>query len=218
MFGGFKLPTANTGMFGAANGGMGGINGVVSSAQPMNQQMMLPSGGPNVQQPIPQPAVTSAPAFNGGLGVGQPMPFNRPMVMPSGGPNAPTPLPLPVEGPTPEIGPAEPTNPIIRAICGLPPVPNTPSVQPRQFDGNMFGGGASDLFNRSLPVMGTRMAPSTPKSVDQGLGMQQTDRGNVMGGLNNWFSNFIAPRPMPAPVAPLPQFPSFNMKGMFGVR
>jgi hypothetical protein len=85
-----------------------------------------------------------------------------------------------------------------------------------------FGGGdnpsprpqlppVTDLFNRPLPSLGGGMAPSVPQPVDFGLGGQQMGFGNGMGSMNNWFSNFTAPRP-PAPA------PMMSMKGMFGVR
>jgi hypothetical protein len=74
-----------------------------------------------------------------------------------------------------------------------------------------MGGGIGQI------QIGGGMAPSMPNAVDQGLGMQQMNFGNPMGGMNNWFSNFAAPRPMPAP-APAAPAPMMPMKGMFGVR
>ncbi len=164
----------------------------------------------------------SAPAASGGLlgQLGQPQQLNRPMVMPSGGPNMPRPSPdAPVfDGPMPEVsGQLDLSNPIVAAWCGVPPMPtNRPSG---------FGGGdnpspnsppppVADLFNRPLPPLGGGMAPAVPQPIDFGLGGQQMSSGNPLGGMNNWFSNFIAPRP-PAMTAPAPMMP---MKGMFGVR
>lgn len=80
---------------------------------------------------------------------------------------------------------------------GHAPPPKSPTAGfGNNFNGSIFNGG---------------MAPSMPNAVDQGLGMQQMNYGNPMGGMNNWFSNFTAPRPMPAPAPMMP------MKGMFGV-
>lgn len=199
MFGAFKLPTANSGgpmaygMFGAspAPAASGGLLGQLSEPQQLNRPMVMPSGGPNVQQ--------TKPMF-GSVGLGQAMPFNKPMVMPSGGPNMPTPLPnAPVE-----VSPAKPFNPFIKTISGFlgggdNPSPDSPPPP------------LADLFNRPLPTFGGGMAPAVPQPVDFGLGGQQMSFGNPLGGMNNWFSNFIAPRP-PAPVSMMP------MKGMFGVR
>lgn len=230
MFGGLNLANATAGgpmsygMFGGGNAApaaSGGLLGQLSQPQQLNRPMAMPSGGPNVQQTKPVSAM-------GGVGFGQAMPFVKSMTLPGGGPNTPTPLPTPVEGPMPEIGPAEPTNPIVRAICGLPPVPSGSGgggfVRPT-FGGGIlgsFGGGdnpspntpptpLADLFNRPLPSLGGGMAPAVPQPVDFGLGGQQMGFGNGMGSMNNWFSNFTAPRP-PAPAPMMP------MKGMFGVR
>jgi hypothetical protein len=103
--------------------------------------------------------------------------------------------------------------------CGIPPSQVSQVMNPNS---SAFGptqaptiGGFMDIFNR--PSINFGMAPSTPNSVDQGLGGQQMDFGNQMGGMNNWFSNFSAPRPMPAP-APADPAPMMPMKGMFGVR
>ena len=205
MFGGLNLANAfgggqrGYGMFGGspAPAGSGGLMDQVSSTQQLNPQMAMPSGGPNVQQ--------QKPAFPS---MAQAIPMTREMQMPSGGPNMPTPLPT-SGGPMPEMGgPAEPTNPIVRAICGLPPAPTgtpTPNGPPTAL---------TDLFNRPTPSFGGGMAPSVPHPVDLGLGGQQMGFGNGMGSMSNWFSNFTAPRP-PAMAAPAPMMP---MKGMFGVR
>ena len=229
MFGGLNLANAfgggqmGYGMFGGgspAPAGSGGLMGQVSSTQQLNPQMAMPSGGPNVQQ--------QKPAFPS---MAQAIPMTREMQMPSGGPNMPTPLPT-SGGPMPEMGgPAEPTDPIVRAICGLPPVPTgAPSggggwARPFMGGGFLGGGGdnpspngpptaLTDLFNRPMPSFGGGMAPSVPQPVDLGLGGQQMGFGNGMGSMSNWFSNFTAPRP-PAMAAPAPMMP---MKGMFGVR
>ena len=136
----------------------------------------------------------SAPQVSG------PQQMQRPMTMPSGGPNTGTPMPsapdfVGISGPTP-------MNDAIAIACGVTP-PSATGGQVRPGNGGPMGG------------MGGGMAPSMPNAVDQGLGMQQMNFGNPMGGMNNWFSNFTAPRPMPAPAAPAPMMP---MKGMFGVR
>ena len=129
--------------------------------------------------------------------------IGKPMVMPSGGPN---------------IQQQEPLDPITRAVCGLPPIPTQRPMQPRQFDNNMGGFSMPDIFNRDMSFFGAGgMAPSVPKGIDFGLGGQQMDTGNPMGGMNNWFSNFTPPMPMPAP-APAAPAPIMPMKGMFGVR
>ena len=157
----------------------------------MNRLPITPSGGPNVQKLSPMPLL-------GGAG----MPIDKPAVMPSGGPNVPQ---------------QEPFDFITRAVCGLPPMPTQTPMQPRQFDNNMSGLPV-DIFNKDMSFFGGGgMAPSTPKAIDFGLGTQQMDTGNEMGGINNWFSNFAPPAPMPAPMpaAPAPMMP---MKGMFGVR
>ena len=146
----------------------------------------------------------------------------------SGGPNMPT----QVDSVLPQIGPMEPADPVTRAICGLPPVPTGSPSSKGGWVKPSFGGGDNptpsqqsslfDLFNRSMPSFGggngspfgIGMAPSMPQQFDFGLGLQQMGTGNPMGGMNNWFSNFTAPRP-PAPTAPAPTMP---MKGMFGIR
>lgn len=130
-------------------------------------------------------------------------------------------------GPMPEMGGpmAEPTDPIVRAMCGLPPVSTNGPSGSGGFVKPTFGGGdnpsptlqqapLADLFNRPMPSFGGGMAPSVPQPVDFGLGGQQMGFGNGMGNMNNWFSNFTAPRP-PAMAAPAPMMP---MKGMFGIR
>jgi hypothetical protein len=143
--------------------------------------------------------------------------IGKPMVMPSGGPN----VRQPVGGAANRVTPfmpqgVEPIDPITRAICGLPSVQTQAPMQPRQLDNNMGGFSMPDIFNKDMSFLGGGgMAPSVPKGIDFGLGGQQMDFGNPMGGMNNWFSNFTPPMPMPAPAAPAPIMP---MKGMFGVR
>lgn len=200
----------------------GGPNiGSVASTRPM------PSGGPNVGQVMPQQPMGMPAMTSGG-------PSQRPMVMPSGGPNVGRPIPQ-LGGDNPlQIDAGGPMQPppmdVATAIaCGIPP------SQVTNLGGNPVGSppltpisSFMDIFNRPPSGMGgmpqpqvSQMpsfgAPSTPKSVDQGLGMQQMNYGNPMGGMNNWFSNFTAPQPMPAP-APSSPAPMMPMKGMFGVR
>ena len=174
----------------------------VSGPQQMPTQMAMPSGGPNVGQPMPAPDPT-ANAAAGPLGWsgGQYQPGTA---LPSGG----TPIPF-LNGGGQQ---------------------GTPGLQPAQFRHQFQQAGISpssmlDQLNaqRSPPsglsamFAGGGMAPSMPNAVDQGIGMQQMNHGNPMGGMNNWFSNFTAPRPMPAP-APAAPAPMMPMKGMFGVR
>lgn len=187
----------------------------MSTVQPM-RGYQLPSGGANVGQPIPQQPMGMPAMTSGGLP-------QQPMMMPSGGPNMGKPIPQIDAG-----GPMQPPPmDVATAIaCGIPPSqvanPNSSAFGPTQAP---TIGGMMDIFNRPPSGMGgmpqpqvSQMpsfgAPSMPNAVDQGLGMQQMNHGNPMGGMNNWFSNFTAPRPMPAP-APAPMMP---MKGMFGVR
>ena len=202
MFGGLNLANATAGgpmsygMFGGGNAApaaSGGLLGQLSQPQQINRPMVMPSGGPNVQQ--------TKPMF-GSVGFGQPIPFNKQPTLPSGGPNMPKPLPnAPIE-----VSPAEPFKPILAEVAGYVnggdnPSPNSPPPP------------VADLFNRPLPLptFGGGMAPAVPQPIDFGLGSQQMSFGNPLGGMNNWFSNFIAPRP-PAPASMMP------MKGMFGVR
>jgi len=160
--------------------------------------MALPSGGPNVQQPIPQPAVTSAPAFNGGLGVGQAMPFSQQMMLPSGGPNVQRPVPAPDPTANAAAGPPgwsgwqyQPGT----ALTGGGPNAQQPTPRPQpSFDLS----GLMDIFNRPMPVM-PQMPMPAPNPIS--YGSFQPQQFSFMGGRT-------AP-PMP-----------FNgmMKGMFGIR
>lgn len=149
--------------------------------------------------------------------------------LPSGGPNVGQPMPQIDAGGPMQLPPMD----VATAIaCGIPPSqvanPNNSAFGPTQAP---TVGGMMDIFNRPPPSMSgsgfvppqpmtqpqvgqmpSFGAPSMPNTVDQGLGMQQMNYGNPMGGMNNWFSNFTAPRPMPAPAPMMP------MKGMFGVR
>ena len=109
-----------------------------------------------------------------------------------------------ISGPTP-------MDDAIAIACGLPRG-SVSGGQVRPGNGGPMGGMGGGISQIQL---GGGMAPSMPNAVDQGLGMQQMNFGNPMGGMNNWFSNFTAPQPMPAPAAPAPMMP---MKGMFGVR
>ena len=72
---------------------------------------------------------------------------------------------------------------------------------------SMFGGGA--------PQQGGPMQmPSAPFQA----GMRAGSVGNQMGGLNNMYSNFAAPSPMPAPPPPMFGAPAGNSKAMMGPR
>ena len=187
----------------------------MSAPQQMQRPMAMPSGGPNTGAPVNSsnwgsrnPAgtpdwflsdATPIPFLNGGGVQGesalQPAQFQHQYQ--AAGIQPPSMMDqiraqnsLPPEFAAAFSGGAAPTPPINRGP----------------------GGNAQ---NNPMPTMGGGMAPSMPNAVDQGLGMQQMNFGNPMGGMNNWFSNFTAPRPMPAPAAPAPMMP---MKGMFGVR
>jgi hypothetical protein len=68
-----------------------------------------------------------------------------------------------------------------------------------------FGGGA--------PQQGGPMQmPSAPFQ----SGMRAGSVGNQMGGLNNMYSNFAAPSPMPAPPPPMFGAPAGNSRAMMG--
>lgn len=114
-------------------------------------------------------------------------------------------------------------DPITAMMCGVIPPPMNRGPGGNQFNNPQPS--FMDIFNRPAPELqrvdwtpmpSSGMAPSVPKAVDQGLGMQQMNYGNPMGGMNNLHSNFTAPRPMPAP-APATPAPMMPMKGMFGV-
>lgn len=146
----------------------------------------------------------------------QPMPemsgpeqMPAPMAMPSGGPNQPTQMPAPVPFVGLQQGTLPPMDVATMIACGIPP------SQINRGPGGNAQNNPRPTINFSGGMGG--MAPSMPNAVDQGLGMQQMNYGNPMGGMNNWFSNFAAPRPMPAP-APAAPAPMMPMKGMFGVR
>ena len=59
-----------------------------------------------------------------------------------------------------------------------------------------------------------RQLPSAPWQT----GMRAGSVGNDMGGLNNMYSNFAAPSPMPAPPPPMFGAPAGNSKAMMGPR
>ena len=146
----------------------------------------------NKRQPAPQ---VSAP---------QPMPSQ--MAMPSGGPNTGAPMPS-----APDFfatsGQLPPMDVATAIACGIPPsqINRGPGGNAQNNPMPQMGGGINQI------QLGGGMAPSMPNAIDQGLGTQQMNFGNPMGGMNNWFSNFAAPRPIPAPAPMMP------MKGMFGV-
>ena len=153
----------------------------------------------NKRQPAPQ--------------MSAPQQMQRPMTMPSGGPNTGAPMPPTLNSPVGISGPT-PMDDAIAAVCGIGMPPSAIGGQVRPGNGGPMGGMGGGLDQIRL---GGGMAPSMPNAVDQGLGMQQMNFGNPMGGMNNWFSNFTAPRPMPAP-APAAPAPMMPMKGMFGIR
>ena len=68
----------------------------------------------------------------------------------------------------------------------------------------MFGGGA--------PQGNPMQMPSAPFQ----SGMRAGSVGNQMGGLNNMYSNFAAPSPMPAPPPPMFGAPAGNSRAMMG--
>lgn len=196
----------------------------MSTVQPMSGYQ-LPSGGPNVGRPMPQQPMGMPAVTSGGLP-------QQPMGTPTTGFQMPDMSNVqPISGQSDPFakvsmsGYTRPPMDVATAIaCGIPPSqvanPNSSAFGPTQAP---TVGGMMDIFNRPPSGMGgmpqpqvSQMpsfgAPSMPNAVDQGLGMQQMNHGNPMGGMNNWFSNFTAPRPMPAPAPMMP------MKGMFGVR
>jgi hypothetical protein len=65
------------------------------------------------------------------------------------------------------------------------------------------------LFN---PQPSQRQLPSAPWQT----GMRAGSVGNQMGGLNNMYSNFAAPSPMPAPPPPMFGAPVGNSNAMMG--
>ena len=195
MFGAFKVPTV-TGNFNA--GGLGGLFGQVAE---MPQNLALPTGGPNMRQPVPQqPAMPT---------IGQAQPMSQAMVMPSGGPNvhqvkppmpevsAPTQMPF-----TPQVAPPTPRQPVNDTgygNFGFNRGPggnqfNNPQPQP-SFDMS----GLMDIFNRPMPTMPAMPEMPVPNPISYGSFMPQQF---------SFMNNRVAP-PMP-----------FNgmMKGMFGIR
>lgn len=63
------------------------------------------------------------------------------------------------------------------------------------------------------PIQGGPMQmPSAPFQ----SGMRAGSVGNQMGGLNNMYSNFAAPSPMPAPPPPMFGAPAGNSRAMMG--
>ena len=70
-------------------------------------------------------------------------------------------------------------------------------------------------FAGGAPQQGGPMQmPSAPFQA----GMRAGSVGNQMGGLNNMYSNFAAPSPMPAPPPPMFGAPAGNSKAMMGPR
>lgn len=145
--------------------------------------------------------------------VSGPQQMQRPMAMPSGGPNTGAPMPSAPDGFSVGINGPSSIDEAIAIACGIPPsqINRGPGGNAQNNPMPQMGGGLGQIR------LGGGMAPSMPNAVDQGLGTQQMNFGNPMGGMNNWFSNFAAPRPMPAP-APAAPAPMMPMKGMFGVR
>lgn len=203
--GGMKAPTV-TGNFNA--GGLGGLFGQVGQ---MQQTPVLPGGGPNMPQPVPQPDPTANAAL---LGAGYaPAQYQRPMTLPSGGPNVhqvqpPTPpvstgtpqvsgpMPMPFKPQIADPTPRQPVNDTGYGNFGLNRGPggnqyNNPQPQP-SFDMS----GMMDIFNRPMPTMPEMPVPN-PISY-----------GSFMPQQFSFMNNRTAP-PMP-----------FNgmMKGMFGIR
>ncbi len=190
----------------------------MSAPQQWNSPMAMPSGGPNMPQPDP-----TASAGLDSINPSGPNLWQRPMTMPSGGPNTGTPIPFlnggGAQGES-ALQPAQFRHQYQAAGIKPPSMMSQLNAQNSPPPGlaGMFSGGATPPPMGAGPgwaSMTGGMATSMPNAVDQGLGMQQMNFGNPMGGMNNWFSNFTAPRPMPAPAAPAPMMP---MKGMFGVR
>ena len=70
------------------------------------------------------------------------------------------------------------------------------------------------LFESQLMQSSQRQLPSAPWQT----GMRAGSVGNDMGGLNNMYSNFAAPSPMPAPPPPMFGAPAGNSKAMMGPR
>ena len=80
-------------------------------------------------------------------------------------------------------------------------------LAPTQGGGGMFG------VTRPTPQQGGPMQmPSAPFQ----SGMRAGSVGNQMGGLNNMYSNFAAPSPMPAPPPPMFGAPAGNSMAMMG--
>ena len=70
------------------------------------------------------------------------------------------------------------------------------------------------LFDSQPMQPSQRQLPSAPWQT----GMRAGSVGNDMGGLNNMYSNFAAPSPMPAPPPPMFGAPAGNSKAMMGPR
>ncbi len=203
--GGMKAPTSggpmSYGMFGGGANGGGFLGGALSSAVPFNQTPVMPGGGPNMPQPVPQQAAMPA--------IGQAQPMTQAMVMPSGGPNVhqvkppmpemSEPMPTQFRPQVADPTPRQPVNDTGYGNFGFNRGPggnqfNNPQPQP-SFDMS----GLMDIFNRPMPTMPAMPDMPVPNPISYGSFMPQ--QFSFMGGKT-------AP-PMP-----------FNgmMKGMFGIR
>ena len=198
----------------------------VSAPQQMPTQMAMPSGGPNVGQPMPAPDPT-ANAAAGPLGWagGQYQPGTA---LPSGG----TPIPFSNGGGqqgTPGLQPAQFRHQFQQA--GI-----RPSSMLDQLNAQMPPPIPFDIQQGAVPPMDVATAIACgipPGGFSSGPAMPQNP---TMGGASQ-MPAFQAPQPMPFNNRPMPQFgaPNFSlqggmigapqpspmngmMKGMFGVR
>lgn len=186
------------GMFGGGGNGGGFLGGALSSAVPFNQTPVLPGGGPNMPQPVPQQPAMPA--------IGQAQPMNQTMVMPSGGPNVhQVKPPMPEVQPatqmpfTPQVAPPTPRQPVNNAGYGGFGFGRGPSgnAQPdTSWNSPDFMSGIVDIFNRPMPTMPNMPVPNP---ISQGSFMPPQ--------FSLWGGRVAAPMP-------------FNgmMKGMFGIR
>ena len=181
-------------MFGIAGKSLSQPNGFqmpdMATVQPMSGYQ-LPSGGPNLGQPIPT--------------ADQPLPMSPPMNIPSGGPNMRSPLPnAPTSDPFAKISMSGYTPPPMDAAtaiaCGIPPSqvmnPNSSAFGPTQAP---TIGGFMDIFNRPP------------------AGMQQPTQMPVQEPAMTPMPNMTGYGAPPQPMAQ-PQQSMMPMKGMFGVR
>jgi hypothetical protein len=189
-------------------------------------------GGLNATLPAPAPAPSASQgAFDGLMGNFAPPAPSAPNPQgafgglmsnfPSPAPQAP-PLPLDMQM---HIGPTKEEQFLIQ--CGIPP----------QVAQNMAGGndrvgyrtanGDAGLQGANMPQPMSPMLPMSPATFDSSgpmqmpsapfqSGMRAGSVGNQMGGLNNMYSNFAAPSPMPAPPPPMFGAPAGNSRAMMG--